>query len=134
MKCKRCGQIISDDTKICECGFNIEEDKLTSVIYNQKSDPDVSEKNKNTLVDNPVLTFLFGISSIIVMLLFLMHPGFVVLYFLLDVVLIVATLLFAQKPTKVRLEATRNVGKWLAYVSFSVLLFKSVFLIINLFF
>ena len=134
MKCKRCGKEVSDETKVCECGFDFEEDEKYAALFNRKADPEVSEKDKNLLIDFPILTFLFGLASLLLMILFLFHPGFVVLYFVLVVVFIIMTMWFAKKPTKVKLEPTRNVGLWMAYLAMAVVLFKTVYLLIGLIF
>ncbi|MGD9605493.1 MAG: hypothetical protein AB7V00_05005 [Bacilli bacterium] len=134
MKCKRCGKEVSDDTKICECGFNFEEDAKYNALFSQKDDPTVNDKDKNLLVDFPILTFLFGLTSLLFMILFLFHPGFVVLYFGITIILIGFTMLFARKPAKVKLEPTRNVGLGMAYVSLAVILFKTIYLVIGVIF
>ncbi|MGD9886980.1 MAG: hypothetical protein AB7T03_03335 [Bacilli bacterium] len=134
MKCKRCGKEVSDDTKVCECGFDFLEDQKYRTLYAQKDDPTVSDKDKNLLIDFPILTFLCGLTAFLFMILFLFHPGFVVLYFGICVIFMAFTFWFAKKPTKVKLEPTRNVGSGMAYLSLAVILFKSIFLLIGLIF
>jgi len=132
MKCLRCGKELPDGAAVCdECGFNFKEDELITKIISEKADPVVSEKNKSILIDNPVLTFIFGILSVFGMIFFFLYPGFVVLYFVLDLVLIGLTMLFSKKPAKVKLEPTRNVGVGMAYVALALTVFKAVYFIIG---
>ncbi len=132
MKCLRCGKELPEGTAVCdECGFNFEEDGKITKIISEKADPAVSEKTKSILIDNPVLTFIFGILSIFGMLFFVLYPGFVVLYFGLDLVLTGLTMLFSKKPAKVKLEPTRNVGVGMAYVALALTIFKAVYFIIG---
>ena len=132
MKCLRCGKELPEGTAVCdECGFNFKEDELITKIISEKADPVVSEKNRSILIDNPVLTFIFGILSVFGMIFFFLYPGFVVLYFVLDLVLIGLTMLFSKKPAKVKLEPTRNVGVGMAYVALALTVFKAVYFIIG---
>ena len=132
MKCLRCGKELPEGTAICdECGFNFLEDVKITKIISEKTDPVVSGKNKSILIDNPVLTFIFGILSVFGMIFFFSYPGFVVLYFVGDLILIGLTMLFSKKPAKVKLEPTRNVGVGMAYVALALTAFKAVYFIIG---
>jgi hypothetical protein len=134
MKCKRCGKEVPDDTTICDCGFNFVEDEIKSVIFDTKPDPDVIDKDRNVLIDNPILTFLFGITSVAFMIMFLFHPGFVVLYFGLALIMIMITMWFSRKPTRVKLEPTRNVGVWMAYFALAITVFKAIYFLFGILF
>ncbi len=132
MKCLRCGKELPEGTVVCDgCGFNFEEDGKIKKIISEKADPVVPEKTKSILIDNPILTFIFGILSVFGMIFFFLYPGFVVLYFASDLILIGLTMLFSKRPAKVKLEPTRNVGVGMAYVALALTIFKAVYFIIG---
>jgi len=82
-KCIRCGRMVPDDTKVCEsCAFDFDEYEKYKHLYVTEEDPIVPEEQQSSLVDNPILCFIFGIISFILMALFLFHPNIVVIYLL----------------------------------------------------
>lgn len=104
-KCLRCGHMNNDIALKCEkCQFSFEEqavyEKLKKLV--PKDDPIVDLKNKSSLIDNPILTFIFGILSI-------MLPIFVFSF---------VAWYMKKKPSKAKLVAFRNIGNIFAYVGF----------------
>lgn len=127
MKCKSCGKEVADNIAICpNCGFDIESyKKLQRVVV--KEDPEVSEKEKSSLIDRPIFTFLFGILSLIIAILFVTSQTIVLLYLALFILFNVLTLINANKVGKVKLEPFKDVGKLFSYLSIGFVIFKVVF-------
>lgn len=134
-KCIRCGRMVPDDTKVCEvCAFDFEEYQKEQHLYQTKEDPLVPEDQKSSLVDNPILCFIFGIISFLLMALFLFTPGIILIYLIGVVVFIFLAFIFSVKPAKVKLIPFQVVGKWLANIAISVTIFKLVFVLMNIIF
>jgi len=131
-KCIRCGRMVPDDTKVCEsCAFDFDEYEKYKHLYVTEEDPIVPEEQQSSLVDNPILCFIFGIISFILMALFLFHPNIVVIYLLGVFVFAFLAYVFSVKLAKVKLIPFRVVGKWLANIAVSVSIFKLVFFLIR---
>lgn len=132
MKCIRCGKEVPDDTIICnECGFDFDEYYNNRNIITVEEDPIVPEDQKSSLVDNPILTFIFGLLSIPMTFIFIVSSTIVIIYLVGVVLLVFLTLFMSRKPCKVKLKPVRNVGKWMAYFSISLIVFKVVYDIIG---
>lgn len=104
-KCLRCGHINKDQAVKCvNCQFSFEEQAVYERLKKiaEKDDPIVDLKNKSSLIDNPVLTFIFGILSI-------MLPIFIFSF---------AAWYMKKKPSKAKLEPFRNIGNVFGYVGF----------------
>lgn len=128
MRCIRCGKEVPEGTKICEeCGFDFTEHEEFRKYFQQLEDPDVPESQKSSLIDNPVLTFIFGIITVILTFLFITNAQFVIIYFVGIIILSYFTLRLSTKPTKVKLIPLRNVGKWFVYFSISIIIFKIIY-------
>lgn len=117
MKCQRCGKVNDDQALVCEkCGYHVQEQKINleiDKIIQTKEDPDVDPKNRSQLYDNPILTLVFGLLSI-------MLPVFIFSF--------VAWHMY-KKPAKVKLEVFRNFGNALAYVGICVSMFVTVYFV-----
>lgn len=113
MKCLRCGKIHPDDVKVCkECGFSFEAFKQYKKVK-EKEDPEIDPKQKAALIDNPLLTFIFGLLSV-------MLPIYIFSFL---------TFYMYKKPSKVKLETLRNFGNVLAYIGIAISIFMTVYLI-----
>jgi len=124
--------MVPDDTKVCEvCAFDFDEYEKYRHLYQTKEDPIVPEDQQSSLVDNPILCFIFGILSFISMALFFFNQDIVIL-FLIGVFLF-ATLayIFSVKLAKVKLVPFQVVGKWLANIAVAVSVFKLVFSLVS---
>lgn len=104
-KCLRCGFINKDDVLKCEkCQFSFEEqavyEKLKKLV--PKDDPIVEPKDKVSLIDNPILTFVFGVLSIMV-------PIFVFSFLAWHM---------KKQPSKTKLLPFRNIGNVFGYIGF----------------
>ena len=117
MKCMRCGKVNPDNVKQCEkCGYDFKEqliNKQLEKIIKVQDDPDIDPKQKSQLYDNPILTFIFGLLSI-------MLPIFVFSFLSWHMY---------KKPAKVKLETLRNFGNVLAYIGICVSMFVTVYLL-----
>ena len=132
MKCIRCGKEVPDDTIICnECGFDFDEYYNNRSIITVEEDPIVPENQKSSLVDNPILTFIFGLLSIPMTFIFIVSSTIVIIYLVGVILLVFLTLFMSRKPCKVKLKPVRNVGKWMAYFSINLIVFKVVYDIIG---
>jgi len=134
-KCVRCGNMVPDDVKICDnCAFNFEEYEAYQKVFEVKEDPVVPNEQKSSLVDNPVITFIFGIISLVFMILVFFNPGVIILYVIGVFVFVVLTYIMAVKPSKVRLLPLQTVGRWMANIAFSITIFKIVYVLIGMIF
>ena len=96
-KCLRCGYNNKDEALKCEkCEFSFEEQAVLEKLkkYTQRDDPIVDSKDKASLIDNPILTFIFGILS-------LMLPIFIFSFLAWHM---------KKKPSKTKLVPFRNIG------------------------
>ncbi|NLD26956.1 MAG: hypothetical protein GX661_06315 [Acholeplasmataceae bacterium] len=134
-KCVRCGNMVPHDVKICDnCAFNFEEYEAYQKVFEVKEDPVVPNEQKSSLVDNPVITFIFGIISLVFMILVFFNPGVIILYVIGVFVFVVLTYIMAVKPSKVRLLPLQTVGRWMANIAFSITIFKIVYVLIGMIF
>lgn len=127
MKCKSCGKEIAENISICpNCGFDLEAfgKKQKVIIY---EDPEVETSEKASLIDRPILAFIFGILSVISSILFVTSPNIVVLYLAMLISFTYLTFRNASKPGKVKLRPFADVGKVFAYFAIGFLIFKIVF-------
>lgn len=134
MKCLRCGKVIPSGINVCEnCGFDLAEFK-SKKVFREQEDPDVLEQHKVTLIDNPILTFIFGLLSVASSFLFATAETIVILYLVLVILFNVFTFKMANKPCKVKLKPLNNVGKILAYFSIGFILFRIIYQVIGILF
>jgi hypothetical protein len=134
-KCVRCGNMVPDDVNICDnCAFDFDEYEKYRKFFEVKEDPVVPKEQKSSLVDNPVITFIFGIVSLFFMALVLFNQGVVILYVIGVVVSAVLTYVMSVKPSKVKLLPFQNIGRWMANIAFSVTIFKIVYVLIGIIF
>ncbi|MDD3999531.1 MAG: hypothetical protein PHX62_01375 [Bacilli bacterium] len=132
-KCTRCGTMVPDNTKICDkCAFDFDEYEKYYHLYEVKEDPVVPEGQRTNLTDFPILTFIFGIISLILSSLFLFTPGITVLYIIGVVIAVFITYILAIKPSKIKLVPFQVIGKWMANVAISVMIFKIVYVLFGL--
>ncbi|MGI6768481.1 MAG: hypothetical protein ACOX43_05315 [Bacilli bacterium] len=134
-KCIRCGQMVPDDTRVCDnCAFDFLEYEESKHLYESKEDPIVPKEQRSSLIDNPILCFVLGIISFLLMALFLFTADIIIIY-LIDVLLFVfLTYYFSARPTKNKLKPFQVVGVWLANIAFSVTIFKIVYVLIDVLF
>lgn len=133
MKCKSCGHEVTKEAIVCEnCGFDLGEfRKLKKVIVEE--DPDVDPTKKSSLIDSPILAFVFGILSILSSLTFVVYWSFKVDWILLPIIFVFVVLFnfltfkLASKPTKVSLKPFCVVGRGMAYFSIGYIILKIVF-------
>ena len=135
MKCLRCGKEIPDKTVICDnCGFNFEEHNLYEKYLKRPVDPDVPDEQKASLIDNPVLTLIFGALSVFFALLFITASTIVIIYLVLLILSVFLTFYLSSKPSKVKLRPLRNIGIGMAYSSMGLLVFKVVYQLLGVLF
>ena len=131
-KCIRCGKMIKEELEICDsCGFDFIKHEVETEIPEELEDLEVPKKLRSNLIDNPVFTFIFGILSILVALMFVFSRGIVVIFFVIGIALVIVTTVFAAKPSKKKMREVRNVGNWMSNIAFVLLVFKLVFEIIG---
>ena len=134
MKCLSCGKEASDDATFCKyCGYEFESKKPFFKKIEVKEDPIVPEEQKKALTDNPILTFIIGLTSIFSALLYFSYNTFQVIYFITSIVLIGITFVVGNKPAKLKYIPVRNFGKALAYISVFMVLLKTVYFILGIF-
>lgn len=123
MKCLRCGKEVNDDIKYCEnCGFDVQSQKNYQVVY-QESDPVVEKNKKMGLIDFPILTFLFGLLSIMNSFLLALGGKPIVIMFVISFALLFGfCFYFSTKPCKVKLKPFREVGIILAFIGLFITL------------
>jgi len=133
MKCTRCGKEVANNVIICDnCGFNFTEHKQQEKYLKNPVDPDVPVEQRASLVDNPVLTLIFGSLSIMFSLLFIIK--LVVLYLIIMILMVFITFYLSAKPSKVKLRPLRNVGIAMAYIAIGFILFIFAYKLIGLLF
>ncbi|MDD2492312.1 MAG: zinc-ribbon domain-containing protein [Bacilli bacterium] len=131
MKCKRCGQEISDTDKICaNCGFNLEEFKKQEKVLVEE-DLDLPLSKKSTLIDSPIITFMLGIISVLIALAIVSYSSVVIFFVILEVMAILGTFFASAKVCKISLRPVRNVGVVLAYVGLAITIFKIAYVILS---
>lgn len=131
MKCKRCGQEISDTDKICaNCGFNLEEFKKQEKVLVEE-DLDLPLSKKSTLIDSPIITFMLGIISVLIALAIISYSSVVIFFVILEVMAILGTFFASAKVCKISLRPVRNVGVVLAYVGLAITIFKIAYVILS---
>lgn len=135
MKCLRCGKEMPDKDGICEnCGFNFNEHKLYKKYIKNPVDPDVPDNQKSNLIDNPVLTLIFGGLSVLFSLLFITASTVVIIYLILLILAVFLTFYLSSKPSKVKLRPLRNIGVGMAYFAAGLVVFKIVYQILGVLF
>lgn len=127
MKCLRCGKQFNDDVKVCdECGFDFEEFKKYKKIV-VENDDDLDGKQKVILTDNPILTFIFGLVSLMIGLTifvfglpisFFMILGFVATFSM--------AFYFSVKPCRIKLKPVRNFGIVMGFIGLAFTLYQSI--------
>lgn len=128
MKCLRCGKIVDDNTKVCpNCSFEFEDLKKYKTIKVEVDDDNMNSKDKVITIDNPILTFIFGLLSLLFGLTLLAHGLpipfiFVILFFLS----FSAAFYFSVKPTRVKLKPVRTFGIVMAYIGLAVTLYSLI--------
>lgn len=119
IKCIRCGKENDDKNEVCSnCGYSFKEQKVEETYRKLlKEDPVVPDEEKSGLIDSPILTFIFGILS---MLLPIFVFSFLAWY-------------NYKKPSKVKLEPFRNIGNIFAYIGAAISIFLLVYIVWGLF-
>lgn len=131
MKCIRCGKVVNDSEKICpECGFNLEELKNYKKIT-VEVDPDIKDKNKIILVDNPILTFIFGLLSLMIALTILVDPGITFIFVIFFVITFSACFIFSTKPTRIKLRPVRSIGIVMGFIALGLTIYRMVMFLLN---
>jgi membrane-bound ClpP family serine protease len=137
-KCIRCGKNLPSEVKICDnCSFDFQEYEAYQKAfapYVEKEDPVVPESQRSSLIDNPIITFILGIVSLLFMFLFLFTPKIVVLYLIGVILFVILTYIMATFPSKVKLVHFQNIGRWMANIAISVTIFKIVYVVLGMFF
>lgn len=133
MKCIRCGKELPEGTIRCdECDFNIQEYEKYKKVFKEELDPDVPKELKSNLIDNPILTFIFGVISLLLTLIFVTITSYI--YIVGILLFVFLTLLMSTKPSKVNLRQVQIFGKVLAYISISLMIFKLVYIVLGILF
>lgn len=132
MKCLRCGLEVEDDIDVCpNCEFSFKEHK-TYVKVAIEEDPDLPDEEKVKLIDNPILTLLFGFVSILTGGMFFLLREFVIIFLILAILSFVLTFILSVKPTKVKLKPLREFGMVLGYLGIGLTIMRIVSEIIGL--
>lgn len=131
MKCLRCGTEVKEGTKYCDkCGFDVEKQKEYQIIY-KEVDPELENGKKTNLIDFPVLTFIFGILSMINAILLMSTRPIAVIFIISFFIIFVSCFIFSTKKAKVKLRPFREVGIIIAFVALAlvlIFLFKNIFI------
>ena len=131
MKCLRCGKIVSDAEKICPvCGFDLEAQKNYKKI-SVEVDNDVDDKTKIILIDNPILTFIFGLISLMLALTIAVDPGLTFFFILLFVLTFSLCFFFSTRPTRVKLKPVRTFGLVMGYIGLGLTLYRLILFLLN---
>ena len=127
MKCLRCGKEHKEDVKVCdECGFDFEEMKKYKKIIIENDD-DLDGKEKIILTDNPILTFIFGIISLMLGLsMFVYGLPISFMMILAFVVTFSLTFYFSVKPCRIKLKPVRNFGMGMGFVGLAFTLYQCI--------
>ena len=122
MKCLRCGKEVEEGTKYCNnCGFDVESQKDYRIVY-KEVDPEVEKSKKTNLIDSPVLTFIFGILSMINALLIAGSKPIPIFYLLTFIIIFSVCFYLSTKKAKVKLRPFREVGVVLAFIALALVL------------
>lgn len=115
IRCIRCGMENDDKNEVCgNCGYSFKEQKVEEEYRKLlREDPSVTEEERSGLVDSPILTFVFGLLS---MLLPILVFSFLAWY-------------NYKKPSKVKLEPLRNLGNIFAYIGAALSIFLLVYIV-----
>lgn len=122
MKCLRCGKEVEEGTKYCDnCGFDVESQKDYRIVY-KEVDPEVEKSKKTNLIDSPVLTFIFGILSMINALLIAGSKPIPIFYILTFIILFGTCFYLSTRKAKVKLRPFREVGIVIAFIALALVL------------
>lgn len=131
MKCLRCGKIVSDDEKSCpECGFDLEAQKNYKKIIIEVDDY-TDKKQKIILIDNPILTFIFGLIALMFALTIAVDPGLTFFFVLLFVLTFSLCFFFSTRPTRVKLKPVRTFGLIMGYIGLALTLYRLILFLLN---
>jgi hypothetical protein len=131
-KCVRCGKLNEDSILICpDCGFDFREYEEVQKLYQEPKDPEVSKEKKMILIDNPILTMLFGILSVLASILFLLEKTISIFYLLMTALFVFLTYFMYMKPSKVKLDYVRKFGNLLGNIAVALTIFKVVFTVMG---
>ncbi len=124
MKCLRCGKEVPENTKYCEnCGFDVQSQKEYKIVY-KEVDPVLESKKKVTLVDYPVLTFLFGILA---MMNAIMYSVMGSIFLMITFAFIFGTcFFFSTRQTKMKLKPFREVGIIIGFLALAVMIIATI--------
>ena len=134
MKCIRCGAEIKEtDIECPNCGFLASENKRYKKVK-VETDVQIDDKNKIILIDNPILTFLFGLISLLLgtmNCLYGVNDQIVFLYVILFVISFSLAFVFSMKETKRKLKPVRTFGVVLAYIGLALTLYGLMMFLLN---
>ena len=131
MKCLRCGKLVDDTEKICpECGFDLEAQKNYKKIT-VEVDNDMDDKHKIILIDNPILTFIFGLLALMLALTIAVDPGLTFFFILLFVLTFSLCFFFSTRPTRVKLKPVRTFGLVMGYIGLGLTLYRLILFLLN---
>lgn len=128
MKCLRCGKIVDENTKVCpECGFELEQLKKYKKVIVEVDDDKADRKTKIILFDNPLLTFVTGIISLMLGLtMFVTGLPIAFIYVILFVITFSASFYFSTKPCSVKMKPVRSMGIVMAFIGLAFTLYALV--------
>ncbi len=129
MKCLRCGKVVSDNENTCpNCGFDIGAQKNYKKIT-VEADAEMDDKHKIILIDNPILTFIFGLVSLMVALTLVVDLNY---FFIMCFVLTFSLcFFFSTKPTRVKLKPVRTVGITMGYIGLGLTLYQLIMFLLE---
>ena len=129
MKCLRCGKEVSNTVTTCpECGFDLEAQKKY-VKITVEDDSDADDKTKIILIDNPILTFIFGLLSLMVALTLVVDINY---FFIMCFVLTFSLcFFFSTRPTRVKFKPVRTFGVVLGYIALAITSYQLIFFLLE---
>ena len=124
MKCLRCGKEVNESEKTCPlCGFDLEAQRRYKKIT-VEADDDMDDKHKIILIDNPILTFIFGLLSLMLALTIAVDPGLTFFFILMFVLTFSLCFFFSTKPTRVKMKPVRTFGLVMGYIGLGLTIYR----------
>jgi len=134
MRCIRCGNNFDEKEINCpNCGMETSEIKKYQKV-SVLADKPVDRKEKIILIDNPILTFIFGIISLLLGVMNCLYsvmnnPAFIFILFF--VVSFTLAYIYSMKETRLKLKPVRTVGLIMAYIGLFLTLYGLIMFLLR---
>jgi len=134
MRCIRCGNNFDEKELNCpNCGMETKEIKKYQKVT-VVADREVDNKQKIILIDNPILTFIFGVLSSMLGIMncvYGVHDSPPFMFVLLFVCSFTFAYVFSMKETRLKLKPVRTTGLIFAYLGLFLTLYGLIMFLLR---